>query len=312
MITSEMLLPDFIAVGPPRTGTTWIDRVLRGNVGLPARTKETQFFTWRYEYGIEWYASHFKDCAPGLPIGEIGPIYFASEPARERIKRHLPDCRIICTFRDPVERLYSHYRLWRKIGAIRGSFEKISRTHEFMLSFNRYATHLEAWQKLFGRERVLAVIYEDSRADRQGYVDRVCDFIGIRRIDLSTIPWESERVHHATEAPKNRKLALLTIRLQSQMERRRMYRLVALCSPVFEFCRRRGERFEAIDPELERNLRIQFRPEIQKLEKMLQRDLSAWYQPGQVRADAGSIEGQKAIPWARLVKSWSKPAAFRD
>jgi sulfotransferase family protein len=303
---NEMRLPDFIAVGPPRTGTTWIDRVLRGHVGLPTRTKETQFFNWRYESGIEWYAAHFKGCASDLPAGEIAPIYFASEQARQRIKRHIPDCRIICTFRDPVERLYSHYRLWRKIGAASGPFEKVSETHDVLLSFNRYATHLEAWRKLFGPDRVLAAIYEDSKIDRQGYVDRICDFIGVGRIDLATIPWESERVHHAAEAPKNTRLALFTIQLQSRMERRRLYRLIALCSPVFDFCRRRGTPFEAIDPELEAKLRVKFRPEVEKLEAMLQRDLSAWYEPGRIRADAGSIEGQKAVPWMRLVRSWSK------
>ena len=59
---APLRLPDFIAVGPPRTGTTWLDRVLRGHVGLPAGVKETQFFIWRYSLGIEWYAAHFRDC----------------------------------------------------------------------------------------------------------------------------------------------------------------------------------------------------------------------------------------------------------
>ena len=40
-------------------------------------------------------------------MGEIAPTYFSNRVVRERIKKHIPDCKIICTFRDPVERLYS-------------------------------------------------------------------------------------------------------------------------------------------------------------------------------------------------------------
>ncbi len=63
---APLRLPDFIAVGPPRTATTWLDQVMRGHVGLPAGVKETQFFIFRYSQGIEWYAAHFRDCPANL------------------------------------------------------------------------------------------------------------------------------------------------------------------------------------------------------------------------------------------------------
>ena len=65
-------LPTFIGVGPPRTGTTWLDKILRGHVNLPARQKETLFFDVRYERGIHWYLRHFKNRRPGVPTGEFG------------------------------------------------------------------------------------------------------------------------------------------------------------------------------------------------------------------------------------------------
>src|SRR5689334_22589981 len=90
-------LPDFIAIGPPRTGTTWLYRALSGRVGLPRDTKETDFFSDNYGRGIEWYLDFFRDCPADLPIGEISPNYFAAPQAPDRIAASVPDCRIICT-----------------------------------------------------------------------------------------------------------------------------------------------------------------------------------------------------------------------
>ena len=108
-----MRLPDFIAIGPPRTGTTWLYRALGGHVGLPRDTKETDFFSTYYAKGMEWYLDFFRDCALELPMGELSPNYFAAPEAPERIARHLPHCRIVCTLRDPVDRMYSFYQIGR-------------------------------------------------------------------------------------------------------------------------------------------------------------------------------------------------------
>ena len=61
----SLRLPDFIHVGPPRTGTTWLHEVLKGHVGLP-EGKSTRFFETEYHRGIEWYADFFKDYPPNL------------------------------------------------------------------------------------------------------------------------------------------------------------------------------------------------------------------------------------------------------
>src|ERR1700756_5704605 len=106
-------LPNVIAVGVGRSGTTWLHEVLNGHVGLPYGVKETDFFLRNYGNGIDWYKSFFRHCGPGLPILEICPTYFSSAEARQRMKLHIPDCQIISAFREPVERAYSHYKLMR-------------------------------------------------------------------------------------------------------------------------------------------------------------------------------------------------------
>ena len=117
-------LPDFIGIGPPRTATTWLHEVLSGHVGLPEGVKETDFFVWNYDKGLEWYAAHFRNCPSNRPIGEFSPNNFAGAQARERIARDIPGCKIICTLREPVERTYSHYRKMREGEYFSGSFEE--------------------------------------------------------------------------------------------------------------------------------------------------------------------------------------------
>ncbi len=277
----SLRLPDFLGIGPPRTATTWLEQVLRGRVGLPEGIKETQFFlVWRYQLGLKWYAAHFRKCRPDLPVGEFGPLYFDSPEARDRIARDLPECRIICTLRDPVERLYSHYRLWRR-GYTKSPFEHAAFKHRQLLDTTRYADHLQGWLDRFGRERVLVLLNDDLNADQQGYIDRVCDFIGIGRFDVSSTELANRRVHAVERAPRSFRAARRAQYVKRKLHRRRLYRLAKLIDPLFEYCLTGGAPYPPLDPELAARIRASLRPQIEALEKLIDRDLSAWkYQAG--------------------------------
>ena len=123
--SSPRRLPEIIGAGPGRTGTTWLHRVLEGRVDLPHGVKETQFFNTFYDKGIDWYARHFRYATGQRPIVEICPPYFLRTEALDRIKIHIPHCKVIATMRDPVDRLYSIYKQLRYTGATgRGTFEE--------------------------------------------------------------------------------------------------------------------------------------------------------------------------------------------
>jgi hypothetical protein len=282
--TGRLKLPNVIAIGPPRTSTTWLEKILRGRVGLPYGTKETQFFVGRYSLGLHWYAAHFRDCPPGLPIAEFAPTYFDSPQARERIARDLPGCRLICTLRDPVDRFYSHYRLWRKIGYTKTPFERAAFGHRQLLNTTLYADHLAAWFDTFGRGRVAVLFQEDLRSDRQKYLDEVCDFIGIERFDVSAIAWADERIHSMDEAPRSFRWARRAQHARVMMQRFRLYRLEKLCDPLFEYCFSGGGIFPPLDRDLEARIRESMRPQIEKLEALLGRDLTHW-KTGERRAE---------------------------
>src|SRR5438874_7151974 len=163
-------LPDYFLIGPPRTGTSWLHSVLNEHTVLPT-TKETRFFDLHFHRGVDWYRAHYPSLTSNRPMGEVAPTYFASDQARERIALTVPDARIVCIFRDPVERIVSLYRLKRAYGMIPWTFEQaISRDPELMES-GKYATNLKAWRRRLGAGQVLATVYDDLCNQPQAYVD---------------------------------------------------------------------------------------------------------------------------------------------
>ena len=278
MSTAPRHLPDFIAVGPPRTATTWLHEVLKDRVGLPANIKETDFFTRFYDRGIDWYANYFAHCDGSTPVGEIGPMYFASPVARERIARDLPQCKIIFSFRDPVERAYSNYRLLRRIVSMKSDFETAATTRGDLLESSRYGTHLESWLKSFGRERTLVLIYDDLEANPQAFLDSICDFIGIARFPISATQVGAERVNTVSTQPPNPRLAKMARAVVAWFAEHHYHRAAGRVreSRIIKFMLEGGDPFPPLSDDVVRRMREFYRPEIEKLEKLTGRDLSVW------------------------------------
>jgi hypothetical protein len=280
-------LPKIIGAGPGRTGSTWLHRVLEGRVDLPYGVKETQFFSTYYEKGIDWYARHFRYATGERPVAEICPNYFFKRAALKRIKAHIPDCRIVTTMRDPVDRLYSKFKLIRhSAGARSGTLEETLKVWPSMGNGNRYAFHLKEWFETFGRENVLVTIYDELRAEPQKYLNRVTEFAGVEQIALSERPEIGDDVNAFWRAPKNRRLARRATKLMFWLQGHQAYGVIELLerSGVWEFCRGRGELFPPLTPEQDASLRERFLPEVEALEELLMIDLSAWKKKRVARA----------------------------
>jgi hypothetical protein len=276
-MNSARRLPDFIAVGPQRTGTTWLHRVLAGHVGLPS-TKETDFFSKHFERGLDWYLAYFSSCRVDRPIGEVNPNYFGIPLAYERIAGTIPRCKIVVSLRDPTERAWSSYRTMRRDAWTRVGFEETVARSEVIRESSRYAFHLGNLRRLFGADRVLVLFYEDLETNPQSYLDQVCAFIGAPPISIEGTTVASERVNAVTHAPRSRRMAQNARNARDWMLTNRWHRTLGLLETVGVWRRAfgGGEEFGVIDPAVEAHLRDHFRPEVEALEQMLGRDLRHW------------------------------------
>src|SRR5262249_16021005 len=146
----ELLHPfHFVAVGPARTATTWLHEILGPHANLPARVKETRFFDRFYDYGPRWYRSQFGAMIPARPVGELAPTYFPSRRARELTRFHAPAAKVICSLRDPIDRLYSLFRYKTFHGTYRWDFEYAVGHDPEMLESSRYGTQTASWIRDF-------------------------------------------------------------------------------------------------------------------------------------------------------------------
>lgn len=271
-------LPDFIGVGPPRTATTWLHEALTGHAGLPSGVKETDFFVYKYEKGLEWYAAHFAACSPDRPIGEFSPNYFTGRQARERIARDIPRCKVLCTLRDPVQRTYSHYRKMREGEYFSGTFEACLEKRPDILEWSKYATYVSAWRELFGTYNVSIFFQEDLKANPQNFLNQATDFIGISRIQLADFGAHDKMVNAIPTLPRNPRIAKLARRARERLQENGNYGLVNFAKRIGlrGFLFSGGRAFESIEAGTDARLRDFFRPEIEKLENMLGRDLTSW------------------------------------
>ncbi len=272
--------PGFIGIGPPRTATSWMHRVLEGHVGLPRRIKETHFFSTNYSQGFDWYLKHFRGYPPSLAVGEIDPNNFDFRETPARINQHLPDCKVICSLRNPVQRTYSHYRMLQSLGFVgRQSFERTLESYlgPNMIGSGCYALHLKRWFEALGRDRVLVTFYDDVEANPQKVIDNITDFIHAPRIDLAQSAVGMIRINPRERSALHPHLAARVRRLRDALKRQQMYRTIALLDVlVFRYCFGGGEIFPELDPQTARALRDHFRPDIEALEILVERDLSPW------------------------------------
>lgn len=117
---------DFLGVGPERTGTSTLWRILQHHpeISFPVRPWHVSYPNWESEKnlkGIYWYdwknfnpedrelyESHWDDT--GIVRGEISGTYYNFP---DRIFSVYPNTKIIITWRNPVDRFVSHLALLR-------------------------------------------------------------------------------------------------------------------------------------------------------------------------------------------------------
>ena len=199
------VLPDFIVIGAAKSGTTSLYGALIDHpFVLPCtttdphfqNTKEVHFFDYGFQRGLDWYRSHFPlesvrrelEAEHGRPFltGEASPSYISSYWAPGRIRKILPDVKLLAVLRNPVDRAYSQFQMSRRQGIeplerfeeaaaaeeerLRPIVARLSADPHYQnpdfgrwsyLARSRYAEQLERWLALFPREQFLFLKAED-------------------------------------------------------------------------------------------------------------------------------------------------------
>jgi hypothetical protein len=171
---------DFLVIGAPRCGTTWLDAGLRraGTVSMPSNVKETFFFDKFLARGMDWYTGQFVD---GLrPRGEVGPTYLANADPERVAELVGPDVEVIAIVREPIARMLSHRLHLVTTGRLAASvaLDAAVALYPDIERSSRYRVLVDHWSAAFSREHIHIFVYEEFFADPSAGLERLSRIIG--------------------------------------------------------------------------------------------------------------------------------------
>ncbi len=209
MTGSAEVKPNFLIVGAAKSGTTSLYHYLsrRDDVFMSDKRKEGRHFSGVGEGGVYWPGYYSFETAPtwrdyldlfehhaGEPrIGDASPDYLAyAHIAAPRILDRLgPDTRIIAILRDPVSRAWSHYLQNVRREAEFFSFEttldleprRASAGWGFQWLYTLNGRYADQLPHYFERFKPLVLLQDDLDADPAGTMDRIADYLDLPRAD---------------------------------------------------------------------------------------------------------------------------------
>jgi len=267
--------PSFVIIGGQRCGTTWLHRAIAEHPAVfVAEPKELHFFDLHYDKGLDWYYGRFTPSAEHRAWGEATPAYLHRPDCDMRLHAAAPDARLVAILRHPVDRAYSAYQLMRNTMNAGMSFEEALEASPELIERGMYADHLERWFALFGRERVLVLLYDDLQSDEAGFVSRVFEHIGV---DPAYKPSMLGRVDNAVILPKLRdRLRALGLEPAVQAIKRTPVRRWIQRAVADRKRRGRGQAYSDIPADLRSRLLEHYNEPNDRLARLIGRDLSAW------------------------------------
>lgn len=185
-------LPAFLIIGTQKGGTTSLFHYLGQHPGLsPALLKEVHFFDRdeNFQQGKAWYAGQFLGEAGQLGF-EATPEYLDGEECAARIVGTLPGVKLIVLLRDPIERAFSAWNMYRhqlpsSLYYEPRSFETLiaqeleGLAYRGYLERGKYVLHLRRFLKYFKASQLLLLDFDELHTQPQRLLQRCCDFLSL-------------------------------------------------------------------------------------------------------------------------------------
>ena len=208
--------PNFLGIGAPKCGTTWLSEVLRKHPEIfVAHGKELVYFVSEKQFrkGERWYLDHFSKVTTESAIGEFSVSYLGGGAATaERIQEFSPEMKLIAVFRDPVHRAWSHYRWLQQLGKCNLSFVEALKNDRHIVNDSMYFKNLSCYFDRFSRDNILIIRYEDIKNEPMTVQQSVYGFLGV---DSSFDSGITKKVIGKTIKPRSRFLENARIKMHT-------------------------------------------------------------------------------------------------
>ena len=307
-----MTMPNFFIIGAQKAGTTSLYHYLAQHPQVyMSPVKEPYFFDHEIDSAgkvvrrevngpgarkspryadLEEYRALFAAATDGMVVGEASTPYMYAPGTAERIRRYVPQAKIIAVLRDPADRAYSAFlhavrigrepltdfaqALQEEEGRVRGNWD-----HTFHYrSRGFYSAQLERYYGVFEQDRIGVWLYEDLRDDPTGVAQSIFRFLGV---DGAFVPNTSLK-HNPAGVPRNGAArAILKAMDTTASAFLRTFTSKSRVYPLLSKTRKRIQgqivaKPEPIDPVTRGKLIEGYRKDILRLQDLVGRDLSMW------------------------------------
>lgn len=288
-----MKKPNCFIVGAPRCGTTSLWTYLRGHPEIfMAAQKELYFFDsdlWEDEPrapSLGQYLLCFSAAGEQKKrLGDATPSYLRSQLAPRAIKAFGPESQIIIMLRNPVDVMYSLHSLGRRYNtepivdfetALEADRKRNGARSIGYREFTDYPKQVQRYFDVFGRENVHVIIFDDLKENPVEVYRNTLRFL---RVSPSFMP--TFAIMDANRHVRNFRLQRVVVRpsqafqvlARTLMPPRLRGRIRRTLLNLNTVVRARPP----MDPELRRRLQSEFEPKVDRLSRLLRRDLSGWY-----------------------------------
>jgi len=284
---------DFIGIGAPKAGTTWLGHMLENHPQLCMSVpKEVHYFNDKLAYrntlmeknyskGIGWYKMYFNHCPNHKVKGEITPRYSNDPFVPERIKNHNKDIKIIYCLRNPVDRIESHYNFCKYFvqNEDRSIQQAVTEETEF-IEMSLYFRNLSRFLECFPKEQILLVWFDDIQKRPEVLIREVYTFLGVNP------DFQPSNLHE-----KSNQARISQIKGLQEFIRKTQYKLIALgFSGLIGTIKRAGVgnlvgklnskplQKDRVPPDLKQYIQDNVRADVLQLQAWSGRDLSHWLQ----------------------------------
>ena len=300
--------PNFLIIGAGKTGTTSIDYYLDQHPEIfMSPEKEPNFFGFELnsesdfkndptelDYyresvtDLESYLDLFSDVKDEKAIGEISNTYLHHENACKRIKKWIPDAKLIAVFRQPVDRLYSRYLHLARVNQLptkkfSDCLDKNSiwwRRND-LIKEGFYYRHLSKFYQEFPEENIKVFLYEDLKKDSSKLMYELFEFL---RVDPDFKP-NTSVVYNSSGFIKNENYEsvlghngivkkvfekILPDQIITSLKKNQVMQ------KVVTKIRAKNLKKPKLQPELRRRVTEIYQSDIEKLSSLINRDLSSW------------------------------------
>ncbi|HVZ80623.1 MAG TPA: sulfotransferase [bacterium] len=291
--------PNFFIIGAPRCGTTALSQYLSQHPNVFfSDPKEPHYFDFDFHHSKmekSTYMSLFDKADPArhLAIGEGSTNYLHSECAVPEILKFNQEAKFIVMLRNPIDLVQSRHSYGLFVGEenIR-DFEEAWRAEAdrregrriplatsekkflYYHDFGKIGQKIDVLFSRVDRAKVKVILLEDMIEDPKQVYEDVLTFLGLPSDGRTHFPKINEN-RQVQSIPLQRIYSLI------EMAAIRFKSLIGWKgrSGILAFFFNRNIRFEQRDPisdEFKAELKEFYREDVQKLEKLLERDLSHW------------------------------------